>query len=174
MISFLNTNYYIYGEILNENEESEYNLIIRRNFDSSTYSIIPNKYIGESELISLDIDNTDIILNNYNQYALSDYITDTQVILMYLEDYINLAMSNPEKAYEKLDSECKNKYFPNIDIYIKYVKEKYKDIKTINISTQYQVNNLKEYSEYICYDMNGNRYIFKEKNIGNYTIYIEV
>ena len=174
MISFIDTNYYIYGEIedVERKSKTNYNMIVRRNFDTSTFSIIPNKYLENTDLMNVDIENTKIETNKYNQYVLRDYITDEEMIKMYLEDYITLAIEEPEEAYEMLDTESKNKYFTNIDVYKKYVEEKLKKMQTFTISSC-EVNNFENYNEYICIDNYGNKYIFKERYINDYSVYLE-
>ena len=85
-------------------------------------------------------------------------------------------LNDPEKAYEMLDEEYKNKRFGNLETFKNYVDNNREDIESYVIK-EYGINKLLDGTEYICQDQYDHAYTFKETSImkfsaklDNYTI----
>ena len=71
-----------------------------------------------------------------------------------------------------MSKEYREKRFVNLENFKKYVENNKEEIKNIDI-TQYLVNGLEDYTEYVGKDQYGNLYIFKEKAVMDYTIELD-
>ena len=91
----------------------------------------------------------------------------------YLADYVKLTINDSKKAYNLLDQECKDNKFQTYPIYTTYLKNIY--------SSDYLSATVKEYGTglndnktiYNITDGAGNKYLFTEKSIMNYTVTIQ-
>lgn len=114
------------------------------------YRYIPKTY-GVNEYVNVEISN-DMLINYY--------FTNFKVMV---QNDIN-------KAYLKLDEEYRNKRFPNIEEYKKY-------IQGLNLYSakpvKYKVFNKEGYRIYTVYDNNDNYYAFKVKGVMQYTLYLD-
>lgn len=167
--------YSVYGVIKNANtKEKELNLfyIVRLDIKNGTFSIEPIKGIQNIDEIELKIDTEKIEKNSYNVYNAYNKIKEEDTVKRYFSDFREYLLDNSDKAYEFLDEEYKNKRFHTLEDFKSYVKESYREILLSKLST-YQVNNYKEYKEYICKDQYENLYIFNTKNPLEYTVKLD-
>ena len=167
--------YSVYGIIKNPNtKEKELDLFYRIRFDleNKTFSIEPIKGIQNIDEIELKIDREKIEKNLYNVYNPYNKIKEEDIVKRYFSDFREYLLDNSDKAYELLDKEYKNKRFPTLEDFKSYVKERYREILLSKLST-YQVNNYKDYKEYICKDQYENVYIFNTKNPLEYTVKLD-
>lgn len=110
-------------------------------------------------------------LKNYkvNEY-IATYVSDEDMARIYLNDYVNNMYLNPEKAYNLLDEEYRNKKFGSLDSYKSYVSSL--NYATFTLDRYYK----KESNGYIIfgvYDKNGNFFAFKTKGVMQYTVFLD-
>ncbi len=93
-----------------------------------------------------------------------------------VKDYINLykriTLGNPEKMYNLLDQEYREKRFGNLEEFKKYVETNKQQIGRIRVE-QYQTTAQDNSTQYICIDQHGNYYIFIENAIMDYSVMLD-
>lgn len=108
-------------------------------------------------------------------YEVNEYIpimiNDEQMSRIYLSDYMNNVLYNPDKAYDSLNKEYREKKFGSLDAYKNY-------INSLNLSKsseldKYATYDKYDYKYYDLYDKDGNRYIFKTNGVMQYEIYLD-
>ena len=156
--------YYLVTGILNKSEP--YKLLIITNEETLNYSIFPYDYIEKNNLNITEVKNKE-----YNKIIYTD-ITKEQVAKDHFADYQYYVQTNINKAYQKLNIEYKQKRFGNIEEYQKYIKDSLNIIKESYI-TEYKVTRTDDYIQYDCRDNYGNYYIFKEKDIMQYELFLD-
>ena len=121
------------------------------------------------------------------------------IVQEYFNEYISCAIENIEEAYKLLDEDYRKEKFNSIDEYKKYLenikdlldllnvnnRKKYTEFSTYeeyeeyyrkftNVGiTEFAINNYKDYKQYICYDHDGNIYIFNEKYPKDYSVILD-
>ncbi len=167
--------YSVYGVIKNANtKEKELNLFYKVRLDrkNGTFSIEPIKQIKNIDEIELKIDTEKIDKNVFNVYTSYNRIKEEEIVQRYFNDFKEYLLDNSDKAYEYLNIEYRNKRFPTLDDFKSYVKDKYKELLLIKLNA-YQVNNYKDYKEYICKDQFENLYIFNTNIPLEYTVKLD-
>lgn len=173
--------YAVYGIETNLNDDSEKEVYfvvdVDKYTDDGLFAITPivTSEYKKLEDIPLNIDDISIEKNNNNVFSYST-ITDKELTLKYFSYYKSLMLNDPEKAYEMLDEEYKNKRFGNLETFKNYVDNNREDIESYVIK-EYGINKLLDGTEYICQDQYDHAYTFKETSImkfsaklDNYTI----
>ena len=152
------------------------NLLIVTDYNNLTFEIYLNDYIEKynyddkmEELSNIDVN--EIENNDFNEIK-NVNVKNEDVAIDYFNNYKYNILNNPEKAYELLDKEYREKRFGNLQEYQKYINENKETLKEINPS-QYLVNNYENYTEYVCKDQHENLYIFKETAIMDYTVQLD-
>lgn len=167
--------YVVYGIISDYNNPKgkEAYIIVNLDLYNRTFSIKPllNASYNSIDDINLQVNEEDISKNDYNLFEYY-MITDENLCREYIEHYRYNAIYNPEKIYEMLDSEYKQKRFETLEEFKKYVEYKKNDIENI-IMTKYSVEQKGSVKEYIVVDMYENYYKFTEKNIMDYTLILD-
>lgn len=173
--------YFVYGNLIDvsDKKSSEYGFIVKRDTKNLAFTILPydymleNKY-NENEILNKNLDkikNTTIEAKDTNLYTSNAY--DNEYISEY---YFNVYKTNLETnvdaIYNKLDKEYREKRFVNLQNYKNYVASNIATLQKCNIN-QYSVEEKEEYTNYICMDQFDNYYIFKETNIGEYTLTLD-
>lgn len=105
-----------------------------------------------------------------NEFSIIN-ITTNELLQMYFNDYKNAVLQEPEKAYNLLEEQYREKKFGSVESYKKYI-ENNKETITTAILDSYQVKE-GENNRYICIDQNGNYYIFNETAIMDYTVVLD-
>lgn len=174
-------NYFIYTihvRMSPENNLSEIeNIYLQVNQDISnkTFSIKPLILKEYNDIISGKIKTstkTIIIQKNENNNYKEEYINDLQMIEEYISNYKESMIYSPEYAYEKLDEEYKEKRFPTIEKFKKYIEDNKNQIQTGYI-LEYKVLREAEYTKYTAIDKYNNYYIIKTKTILDYNIQLD-
>ena len=148
---------------------SENCLIVYIDKENQTFSIEPtDKEYDELEATS---NITSIQKNSYNKYTIGR-ISQENTARDYFNVYIRLALTKPEEVYNRMSKEYREKRFGTIDDYKNYVQKNSDEMKEIEFS-QYLVNRLTEYTEYVAKDQYGNLYIFKEKKLLDFEIALD-
>ena len=79
---------------------------------------------------------------------------------------------NVENIYNSMEKEYREKRFGTLQNYKEYVTKNYKELLKCNLN-QYVTETEDNFTNYICKDQLGNYYIFKETNIGEYTLTLD-
>lgn len=109
--------------------------------------------------------------NQYNGFSMQA-VKEESLLTKYLEDYKENALKYPEEAYNSLNEEYRKNRFGSLEKYKQYVTYNKATIENIKLS-KYAINNYNDYNEYICVDQYENYYIFKVKNVMNYTLKLD-
>ncbi len=193
--------YYLYGTIAKNNNIQDFYTKIYLDRSNNAYSIfLINKeqyeqYISEN----LKEDTTkEILQNQYNKFKMTT-LSQEEIANKYFNDYIYLAASNSQKAYELLQEDYKKSKFQTIDKYKKYLEERKDVIDSLNtkgIKTVDDFNSIEEYTSYInnlilkgirqykfentnngkqciCIDSYDNYYIFNITSPMQYTVILD-
>lgn len=164
--------FYVLGVVYNDiKTENIYNKIIL-DYSNGSYGI---EFISEKEYYDI-IDNNEvpaetyIIPNNYNKFEVTT-VTDMDLCALYLSDYKYNIKHNVNLAYNIIEDNTKNEYFPTVEDFKKYIDDNYLKIKNSYLS-KYQVYNDNNKSNYVCVDNNNITYEFYENSILKYTMAI--
>lgn len=174
-------NYFIYTIHIKISPESNLSEIkdiyfqVNLDIGKFTFSINPITQKQYNDIVSGKIKNSTKIIsikeNENNTYQLK-YIDDLKMLEEYLSNYKKSMIYNSEYAYEKLDEEYKEKRFPNIEKFNKYIQDNKNQIETGYI-LEYKVLREVEYTEYTAIDKYDNYYIIKAKTLLDYTIQLD-
>lgn len=121
--------YFVYGNIIEYNKETyeknivdKYDYIVKIDYNTGAYSIIPDINITQEEFKGLIREN---IINNYNKIELSR-ITPKIKLEEYIKYYWEELNLNIQKAYERLDKEyCQKRFNNDIEEFKEFVKKYY-------------------------------------------------
>ena len=162
--------YAVYGKVndlKNGDTVDEQYFIVELDESINTFSIELLKNVNKIDEIELKIEDTEIEENDYNQF---DYtrLNDEEISKKYFDIYKEAMILEPEKAYNYLDKEYREKRFGNAENYIKYIENNSEELSGI-IFKQYLVNEHDDYSEYVCKDQYQNLYIFNVTAVKEFT-----
>lgn len=173
VLNYEKEQYAVYGIETSTNdgiEEDVYFIVdVDKNTDNGIFAITPiekNKYT-KLEDIPLNINEVSIEKNDNNNFSYTT-ITDRELTQKYFSYYKSLMLNNPEKAYEMLDEEYRNKRFGSVDDFKSYIDKNREDIEDY-VAKEYGVNSLTDGTEYICQDQYNHSYTFKETSIMQFT-----
>ena len=172
--------FYVEGFIINEekNKINPFKFIIVVDSSNSSYSIYPQEYLEKhnynnlkkGDKLSLGI--KEIENNLFNEIGDVDDSEET-ICGEYFENIKLMILYMPEKVYNLLDKEYKNKRFSDIDNFKQYLKYN-KDILSKMQIKEYRVTSLSNYTDYICVDNYNNYYKFRVKNgLLDYTVFLD-
>ena len=162
--------YYIKGIDRKDSQENYIYTLIKQDLQNSTYSI---NILTEDEFYNKEKEDKSInIEKNLYNIIYGKEVTDYQICLELLTDYINTVKNNTEKGYYLLDNEYKQKRFGNIKNYIEYINNTKQHLVSA-ILKEYAIQREEEFTKCICVDNRGNYYIFEVKNMMNYTLMLD-
>ncbi len=164
-----------------------------KEYSKSDYDIAIKRVVQTTESQEKKIE-----LNEYNKVKYST-LSEEEIANIYLQDYVQNALYNTQKAYETLNYEYKKARFKTYEDFQNYVNEnkltlqgldsnnrkKYSDfnsyeeyeqyIKNLNIIEldKYSIENNVGYKIYTCVDDCENYYIFKVYNAMNYEVTLD-
>ena len=152
------------------------NIIVFLDEKNESFSILPDKIwkkISKENLVSLldEINIEQIEKNNYNEVK-KIKLDEEKICLQYYYDYLDLLRNDPDKLYEKLNKEYREKRFENIENFKKYINDN-KEMLQKSILSNYQVKDINDYKEYTCVDENGKYYVFCATAAMKYTLYLD-
>lgn len=99
---------------------------------------------------------------------------DEQIARKYLTEYLKLIYLNPEKAYDLVLPEYREKRFGNISKFKEYFDNLISDqFFNANIK-ELQVSRKNKYKQFYIRDINGNTFIFNEYAIKDYKVLFDL
>lgn len=166
--------YVIYGTIVNTGETVKLMVVLDNN--NLAYNIYPENYLEENNMLELkegdniNLDIESVEKNNLNGFKYKNVDLQT-IALDYFNNYKN-KLNNVEELYNSLDEEYRNKRFQNIDNFKEYIEKNREELESA-VFSEYTLNNLTDYNEYVCKDQYGNYYIFKATAVMKYTMLLD-
>lgn len=164
--------FFVYGNII-INEDipiyKEFNTIVKLDYNTNKYSIIPCHFEGMKTNHKLLTSLTD---KKYKTFQIPE-ITDETIVKRYFNDYIHSALTNVEESYNMIDDEYKKIRFENnVELYKKYIIENYykEGIPDVTLLTSY---NNGDYRMYLLEDSNEKNYIIKETAVNEFSIFLD-
>lgn len=176
----------LYGEEINTYvvhgiiEEAENNKFIEEAYffvyidsDNRTFSIEPilNKNYKSIDDLNVKEMTERISKNNYNIYNV-ELLKTSDMAIKYLVNYKKLMLYYPEKAFETLDKEYREKRFGTLNEYKEYIEKNKEDLEKIN-PAKYMLNTTENNIEYICKDQYERTYIFDVISTMRYTLRLD-
>lgn len=144
-------------------------LIVNIDYQNSSFSIEPTneKFENINKVKQLKLINK----NEYNQINAGS-VNIENIVKDYISIYKRMILSRADKIYDILDEEYRKARFGNKEFFEEYIEKNKEELQGIRLE-EYLVNNYDDYIEYVGKDQYGNIYIFKEKNILDYTIELD-
>jgi len=100
-------------------------------------------------------------------------ITNEQMARMYLADYINLIINNPQQAYGLLEEEYRLREFPSFESFIEHI-DSISNQRFYGANLQkYEVRLQGGYRIFNVVDVAGNNFVFREISIMNYEVFLD-
>lgn len=168
--------YTLYG-MLEDNETGNYiedvYYIIRQDEKNQTFDIEPitKETVKDFNNLRVNTDIEEILPNNDNKYIISS-MNIVNLLNRYLSNYQRMAIKYPDRAYEYLEKEYREKRFGSLAAFKQYINENQEQIQSI-ILDKYQFTSTEDYKQYTCIDTNGNYYIFREKGVMQYQLLLD-
>lgn len=143
------------------NEIIFFDMLVLQDRNTNSFSILPNKYIIDLDYNSLKYSNKvffkfpeKIDRNEFNmfgkyQFDMSDYANE---LICQLKEFL---LYNPQKAYELLNDDLKNKNFKTYEKFCEYITDNYDSIYELT-SDNYTMEYKDKYS---IYKFNSNKNI---------------
>lgn len=167
--------YYVYGnvkEYLDSKELQDIYLKVYIDNNTEAFAILPINKEEYSNAISGKEKGAfkNIESNEYNTF---EYLTISNITMAtyIFNNYKQIINTDTQKAYDMLDKEYREKKFNSIQEYEKYLEDR----KEINYSVlnKYNILEKDDYIEYTCMDQNGNKFIFKETFVMEYSAMLD-
>ena len=153
--------YFIEGNITDENYQNEKtsNFTVIIDTSKNVFSIIPENLEKENDY-NYNLDIKDDTTDYYNEIDSED-ISNVKILKTYYDYYQNLAINKPEKAFDLLDKDYREKRFNNEQSkYVEYLNNI--DIKNLRLS-KYLFNVYDDYTEYVAKNNDDSYFIINEK-----------
>lgn len=155
--------------------EEEFNILIKTDSENNTFSIFLNDYLEKynynknMQTKDIKISENSIEKNDYNQFKYTN-MSENQMLKYYLNNYIKLMKSNTKLAYDLLEPEYKENRFKTLNEFNNYAQGKEYMQGAIS---KYKIIPKDDYTIYMCEDIYGCTYIFKEKALMDYTVQLD-
>lgn len=120
--------------------------------------------------------SSELILKNREVNEVVDiYVSEDDIPSYYLADYFDLLSNDFDEAYNRLDDYYKNaSNIKNIKDFENYYKNNIFTLDYLsNTVSSYYIKYKNNYKYFFITDSSGHHYIFKEKSIMNYTIFLD-
>ena len=101
------------------------------------------------------------------------YVSEEDLMKMYLAEYVNLLYTDIDKAYSMLYSTDKEYKFPSIDIFKGYIDKRKNESFLRAKVKKYAVIKYNNHKAYSVIDLDLNTFIFIENGIMDYKVVIE-
>ncbi len=101
------------------------------------------------------------------------YMTESDIVSKYLNDFKNNMINNINEAYNSLNENYRNAKFGSLENFISYVDD-YMSLALYSLEVdRYSVSTIDGYKYFRIYDKNDKYYIFKEISIMDYEVYLD-
>lgn len=164
------TSYAVQGRI-GDNSENKVYFIFRVDPQNGTYSMEEQNNVNSLDSIDLRTDITEINNTGNNTFEYTT-VNSEQMCRIYLNDYKDKELNNPEEAYSMLDDEYKKIRFPTYEDFQEYINE-YRNIIQNSVLTSYYSEIKDDYTEYILVDNYNNSYTVRSTGIWDYKIMLD-
>ena len=159
--------------------EEEFALVITMDSSKNSFFVMLKDYIDkigmkEENIIGKKVEQKiqSIEQNEYNTYNITD-VSETRYVQELFEDYRSYLSNIPNKAFDMLDGEYRQKRFSNnIENFKNYISDNSSYILDMELS-KYKINKYNDYTEYVCMDQMGKYVIFREKDIMEYSVLLD-
>lgn len=155
-----------------EIDGKDFNFLIKTDRKNEAYSIFLEDYITKYNYSAnmkkedIEISEERIEYNGYNKYT-PMVATEEYVSIQLFTDFKNNLLNNPERAYNTLNKEYREKKYGSYEGFCQYIEENRQRLENIEIA-QYQVVETNGKTKYVCLDQYGRYYIFVENGIMDY------
>ena len=126
---------------------------------------------------SKDISPSSNIVNETKKYEANTfipvYVTESDIVNKYLNDYKNLLFSNLEEAYQLLNIDYRNAKFDSYEEFKEYVDDRKSIMFSKMIVDEFTIFNNDGYKFYYVKTNSEDTFIFKEISIMNYEVYLD-
>lgn len=153
--------------MLDNDKYSEVKLLVNVDNRNKTFSIEPITNDENNETNDIE----EIEKNDNNTFEPT--IMDNQELAK--EKFNNLKLlilRKNEKLYNMFDEEYRNKKFVNYEGFVQYVEDNYQRLSTMYL-TKYKVDELDDYTQYVCIDNYGRYCIFRNKTATDVDILLD-
>ena len=167
------SSYFLDGILLEENQATNFQIMVRIDYTNMSFSIIPFSDTLKRKIIVGEVDEMkeNIEKNAYNIYSYTIVSDEAMMQKMFDLNKFEL-LHNREEAFAKLDETYKNKRFGDFETFNKYLDNVQSMLKYAKI-VKYEINRYDDYIEYVCVDYNGFYYIFLENSVMNYKVRLD-
>lgn len=168
--------YSVYGEVWNEHNtkilKEEY-YIVELDMGNETFAITPciNKKYNNIKDVKIFRSEGTIEKNDYNTFVYSD-ITEEKLAKKYFSYINNCMLYYPNKIYNVLEKEYRDKRFINEDNFNEYVKEK-KFYIYRSILNKYKKIKTEDKDVFSLIDNYNNHYILNQTNPMEFTLFLD-
>lgn len=175
------TIYFVYGNLINTNKNTieAYGFIVKRDTENLLFTIMPYEYMMKNDYKQNKIQEIKVsdklkerIQKNDNNFYTSNAYDNQYVSNYYFNIYKTNLQFNIDSIYNSMDTEYREKKYKTLQDYKNYVSKYYDQLLKCNLN-QYIVEDYEDYKKYICKDQFDNYYIFKESEIGKYTLILD-
>ena len=168
-----NISIYILKAYMSENNTDEKYFICRVDSKNQTFSI---EFVNEKveSIDNLKVSENDNVIqpNSFNSFQIEN-MTYEQIAQKYFDNFKTMIINYTDVYYSKyFTDEYKEKRFGNINEFKVYIEKNKEKIKYLEMY-KYLVNTTDDYVEYICQDQYGRNFVFRSKNVMNYTVQLD-
>ena len=168
-----NISIYILKAYMSENNTDEKYFICRVDSKNQTFSI---EFVNEKveSIDNLKVSENDNVIqpNSFNSFQIEN-MTYEQIAQKYFDNFKTMIINYTDVYYSKyFTDEYKEKRFGSINEFKVYIENNKEKIKYLEMY-KYLVNTTDDYVEYICQDQYGRNFVFRAKNVMNYTVQLD-
>lgn len=168
--------YGVYGEESNAEtgEVTEKYFIVRVDTIALAFELqeLNSEDYNDIDEIDLSTDLKEIVQTENNKFEYVK-ISNEKACRIYLQMYTDLLLSDPETAYEMLEDQYRQERFSSsYENFLQYIEENRTYLESAVLS-EYAVNYLEEYTEFMIVDTYGNNYLVRAKSVMDYTIQLD-
>ena len=168
--------YGVYGEESNVDtgEITEKYFIVRVDTIALAFELqeLNSKEYDNIDELDLTTDLKEIAQTENNKFEYTR-ISNEKACRIYLQMYSELLLSDPEVAYNMLEDQYKQERFSSsYENFLQYIEENRIYFESAVLS-EYAVNYLEDYTEFVIVDTYGNNYLIRAKSVMDYTVQLD-
>ncbi len=166
--------YALYGKTkpIEEGEEKEVYFVISVDKNNNTFSITPIDNNSYEDVKDIPIAEGKTIEKNDNNSYSYRIMQDNEVAQKYFTYYKKLMEADATAAYELLDEEYRNKRFGGLEAFKAYMEKNQEEIEGY-LAQEYELNQKKDKTEYICKDQYQHYYIFEVEGVMQFSVKLD-